>query len=377
MLTPLQNYFHYSRGERRGTVALFSIVTLLIGFYFVKDIVYQPENVSVNVQEFEAKIAAFNTEELVVEKESVNSYFLFDPNTIGVEEWILLGFSQKQAESIENYKASGAVFKIKKDLLKLFMVDESKYAQLESYIDLPEAYEENKYKNESVESYYSKEVYAVVLAESPSPIYEGFEDYENVHYSKKNNVYQYCILPFESHQEADSLINELKIENGQVISLSSTKGYYAINQKKTDSQKKFENNYEQLEIDLNAADTSDLKKLYGIGSGYANRIVNYREVLGGFIDLDQLNEVYGLQKETIDQIQPYLYLGEITEEKLNINEATVDELKMHPYIEWKVANSIVQIRNNYGKFASIEGIKKSKLMDEELFEKIKPYIEAK
>lgn len=373
MLSPLQNYFHYSRGERRGTIALLIIVVVLLAFYFISDHLFTKESAGVDVEEFKEKIASFEKEKVSSIKSDSVAYFVFDPNIIGIEEWILLGFSEKQAESIENYKASGAVFKIKKDLLKLFMVDEYKYAQLEPYIDLPEKYDAYKANYEDYSEIDSKPVFAILLKESDSPVYTGFEDLDNVHYGKKNGAYQYCILPFKNIEAADSVLNSLEFPGAKVIELTSTKGYYPIATKDKTEPKTFE----KLSIDLNNADTTELKKLYGIGSSYAKRIVKYRVALGGFVDLDQLGEVYGLKQETIDKILPSIYLGNTTVQKIDINSATVEELKAHPYIEWKVANSIVQIRNNYGKFASIDGILKSVLIDEELFQKIKPYIEAK
>lgn len=63
--------------------------------------------------------------------------FPFDPNTASVEELILLGFSPKQAASIENYRAKGGRFRRKEDFAKSFVVSEETYARLEQYIDIP------------------------------------------------------------------------------------------------------------------------------------------------------------------------------------------------------------------------------------------------
>lgn len=63
--------------------------------------------------------------------------FPFDPNTASLEELILLGFSPKQAESIENYRAKGGRFRRKEDFAKSYVVSEETYARLEPYIDIP------------------------------------------------------------------------------------------------------------------------------------------------------------------------------------------------------------------------------------------------
>lgn len=63
-------------------------------------------------------------------------YFTFDPNTIGVNEWMKLGFSEKQARSIEKYKATGAVFHKPQDLKKVYVIGEDGYERLKPYIKI-------------------------------------------------------------------------------------------------------------------------------------------------------------------------------------------------------------------------------------------------
>ena len=63
--------------------------------------------------------------------------FRFNPNTATVEELCRLGFSQKQAQSIENYRAKGGRFNRKEDFAKSFVVSDSIYRRLQSYIDIP------------------------------------------------------------------------------------------------------------------------------------------------------------------------------------------------------------------------------------------------
>src|SRR5690606_31569388 len=63
---------------------------------------------------------------------------------------------------------------------------------------------------------------------------------------------------------------------------------------------------ETIEIrDLNKATADELQQVKGIGPAYSERIVKYRDLLGGFIDQDQLNEVYGLKEETIEELNKY------------------------------------------------------------------------
>ena len=97
-------------------------------------------------------------------------------------------------------------------------------------------------------------------------------------------------------------------------------------------------------VELNSADTTRLKMLRGIGSGYAKMIVAYREKLGGFYAASQLLEVYKFPDETYQKIKHQLSVDTTLIRKIKINEVTVKELKSHPYISYYQALSIVENR---------------------------------
>ena len=127
-------------------------------------------------------------------------------------------------------------------------------------------------------------------------------------------------------------------------------------------------------IDINSADTSAFISLPGIGSKLAARIVNFREKLGGFYSIDQVAETYGLPDSTFKKIKQYLKLDNLSVKKININTATVDELKAHPYIKYSIANPIVAYRNEHGSFSTVEDVKKVMVVTEEIYRKIAPYL---
>ena len=127
-------------------------------------------------------------------------------------------------------------------------------------------------------------------------------------------------------------------------------------------------------IDINTADTSAFIFLPGIGSKLAARIVTFREKLGGFHSVEQVGETYGLPDSTFQKIKQYLKLDNVLIKKININTATVDELKAHPYIKYSIANPIVAYRNEHGSFSKVEDIKKVMAVTEEIYNKIIPYL---
>lgn len=128
--------------------------------------------------------------------------------------------------------------------------------------------------------------------------------------------------------------------------------------------------------DLNYADTTDLKSIYGIGSVLSRRIVNYRNNLGGFVDLSQLKEIYGLKAEVIEQIHQRFYLEpDFVPAKINVNHAEEKLLTMHPYIDKKAARAIISYRMQHGKIQSADDLKKIYLLPDSIITKVLPYIE--
>lgn len=141
-------------------------------------------------------------------------------------------------------------------------------------------------------------------------------------------------------------------------------------------QRQSANPYPKAEVfvDINTADTTDWKQLRGIGSGYAKRIVGYRNKLGGFVRVEQVGETFGLPDSIFQRIRPFLKRGTFTVRGLSVNRSGIEELKAHPYISTALAKAIVQYREQHGLYPSIEALRKLYLMDETLFFKLAPYL---
>ncbi len=127
-------------------------------------------------------------------------------------------------------------------------------------------------------------------------------------------------------------------------------------------------------IDINIADTTALIALPGIGSKLAQRIINFRDKLGGFNSIAQIGETFGLSDSTFQKIKPRLSLISLQLKQLNINTAGVDELKAHPYMRYVIANAVIQYRSQHGNFASVADLKKIMLITDEIYAKILPYV---
>lgn len=135
--------------------------------------------------------------------------------------------------------------------------------------------------------------------------------------------------------------------------------------------------YAAVAVDINSADTAEWKKLKGIGSGYARRIVNFRSKLGGFVSVEQVKETFGLPDSVYQQIKPQLRFDASSVQQIDLNKASIDELKAHPYIAYAVANAIVQYRKEHGDFTAVDDIRKIGAIDAPLFNKIAPYLRVR
>ena len=140
----------------------------------------------------------------------------------------------------------------------------------------------------------------------------------------------------------------------------------------TQSQKVYTPRYSI--VDINLADTTALIALPGIGSKLALRIINFRDKLGGFYSINQVGETFGLPDSTFQKIKQYLKLENSSIRTININKASVDELKTHPYIRYSIANPIVAYRNQHGAFAKVEDVKKVMAVTDDIYDRIAPYL---
>jgi DNA uptake protein ComE-like DNA-binding protein len=131
-------------------------------------------------------------------------------------------------------------------------------------------------------------------------------------------------------------------------------------------------------ISLNETDTAQWKKVPGIGSTYAARIVKYRDVLGGFISINQLKEVYGVTDELFENIAPFISEDDIGLEhcvKLNVNKLEFKEILAHPYIDYEQTKAIVNLRRRTGNITSIRQLAMLDEFTAEDIKRITPYID--
>jgi len=127
-------------------------------------------------------------------------------------------------------------------------------------------------------------------------------------------------------------------------------------------------------VDINSADTTTLMQIKGLGRGYAKGIVRYRQQLGGFVSVNQLNEIVGMRPENFDKIRPFCSVNLDMVQKIKVNIASTDRLNAHPYISFYQAKAIYEWRRYKGKLSSTNDLKDLSELTADDLTKIKPYL---
>ena len=129
-------------------------------------------------------------------------------------------------------------------------------------------------------------------------------------------------------------------------------------------------------LNLNSADTTELKSLPGIGSFFAKNIVDYRNKLGGFIEKEQLLEVYAFDSTRMANIENLIIIDTIELRKVNVNTDDFKTILRHPYIEYEDVKKIVNYRESKGMIKNWEQYLKV-VGREDVDERLELYLELR
>ena len=384
----LKDYFYGTKNELRAVVVLFSLIFIcsILRFWGFES----NSNSIIDQQDFRAKASIISTlnapkinksyEETAAQNKS-SELFYFNPNTATKTDFERLGLSARTAQSIVNYRNKGGQFYKVEDFKKIYTLSDSDYERLAPFIELPTTNfgESRKEKEKIVEN---------------RPI-ELFEFNPNT--ASKTDFERLGL----SARTAQSIIN-YRNKGGQFYKVEDFKKIYTLSDADFERLKSYINipkkeksNSPDMEvaqtekpkpeyvkksstviIDINKASVEDFQQLKGVGKGYAQRIIKYRDKLGGFTAPTQLKEVYGFPAETYKAIQKQLTIQSKTVSKININTATYEDLVRHPYIDSKRANAIVKYRKQHGNFKSVNDLSKIYAIPKSTLKLIQPYLKV-
>jgi len=128
-------------------------------------------------------------------------------------------------------------------------------------------------------------------------------------------------------------------------------------------------------IPINRADSAQLLPLPGIGPVFSGRIIRYRELLGGFVSVHQLSEVYGLGPETVERIEASILVDTTAIRRLDMNSASFSDLLRHPYLDYADVQALVRYRDFNGRIGSVGEIRENHLLSDSTLTRIIPYMD--
>ncbi len=230
-----------------------------------------------------------------------------------------------------------------------------------------------KFEKRNYSNYYSKKKKYKAPDSKFNPNTYSLSDWMNLGLSEKQSV---VVLKFTSrgiYSEQD--LKRIFVIPDILFELIRDSVVYPERFQNSPNQESFKKQAKQITlINLNTADTTEFIKIYGVGAFYAKQIIRYREKLGGFFKKEQLFEVWKMTTDAYDKIKDHVFISEKDVKRININSVTIEELKVHPYLKWNQANSIIKMRIQRNGFKNIEEIKESVLIDSETYEKLFPYL---
>jgi hypothetical protein len=131
--------------------------------------------------------------------------------------------------------------------------------------------------------------------------------------------------------------------------------------------------HDTKKVDINSADTAALMRIRGLGQVLSRRILRYRGILGGYYDVAQLLEVYGIDEDRFRGIEPFVYADTSLVVKLRPARDEFGVLLRHPYLDYEQVSEIFRIRGK-GKIDSLDDLLLSPAFSEDDLKKLLPYM---
>ena len=345
------NYFVFSNSEKKGIFIFVCVLFLMTLFYMVMP--YFFINEKYDFTEFKKELEA---KKRISEKRDFQ-LFNFNPNLISRDSLLLLGLSSKQSFNIVNYRKKVGQFKSEKDFRKIYSIEDSLATVLAPYL----TFSNNR----------SKQKVASISKNRNDSLFNF----------NPNSVSEYELESLGlSSGQAKTLIN-FKQKGGKFYKKEDLKKIYSISDElynKLEPYISIERDENEISIiELNSATKEQLKKIRGIGEKTAERLIVYRTKLGGYSNLNQLDDVYGLDSTIKNNKTTYFIINTEVLSKIRINNVTFKELLYHPYCDYNTTKKIINYREMHGDFISIEQILENNLIKAKQYRKIAPYLTLK
>lgn len=302
----------------------------------------------------------------------------FDPNELDAKQWEHLGFSEKQAATILHYKnIVGGQFTSKAQFKKCYAVSPEKFAQLESYLLLPETG-----RNDSFRKFKSYEKKALTVSGKFNPdglsvagwIAMGFSEKQAEAIVKYRNYLGGSFVSKEKFKECFiiSSDNYSKLESHLLLPSKTPADF-----KNSAKSYAVKSNIQYRSFDPNMTDSEGWKAL-GFSERQAQTIVNYRDrnLRGSFKTLEDLQKCFVISPEKFQEIKPYIQLHPTVDKKqetdfskIDLNTITFKQL-LEFGLDEKSAGSMIGFRKKLRGFVNKQQIMDTYNIDKDLVQKL-------
>jgi len=359
-------FFRYQKSDRNAVLILGTILLLLIVVIRVMPWLMKPEPSDFSA--LETLVDAMESEATGSDAPSKLALFAFNPNEVPREQLDSLDLPAAVKRNILKYRQAGGRFKSRSDVRKIYGMNDSVFNAVKDYIVIPastrSAVAEIHVSKKDVEHFTgsidpNRDSYQRLVAFGLSE----FQASNLVRYREKGGTFRH----------RDDLRKIYGIDSLFFAQISS---HIVITHPDADTASVPET-VVVPKIELNSADTTDLKALPGIGSVFAARIVKYRDLLGGFYSIRQLLEVYHFPEETYHRVEKFLTVDTTKVQQIRINFSDYSELLRHPYLQKEQVRQLIGTRDERGAFKQLEEVQALTAFDSITFSAVRPYLSCR
>ncbi len=128
-------------------------------------------------------------------------------------------------------------------------------------------------------------------------------------------------------------------------------------------------------IPVNKASFAELMQIQELSPRLAGRIINYRDLLGGYYSLDQMDEVYGMTDSMKIILQDFLVIDQDNILKISLRESDFATMLRHPYLEKLHVKKFFDLKDFYGDSISLKHIRNNRIFPDSILKRIEPYLQ--
>lgn len=310
----------------------------------------------------------------------------FDPNKEDSAGLVSLGMKPWIARNICKYRSRGGRFQESEDLRKIYGMDDETYHRLVSYIRI----RENRKKGNNTVGKNRLREFDPNEEDSAGLVLLGMKPWvaRNVcRYRERGGRFRRTEDLGKIYGMDEALVERLMpyvrikpnvreretdVRNGDTI--KNRRNQVGNEKEKESVDTKGE---DDVRLVLNVVNEEDLFRSKGVGKKIGSRIIRYGQALGGYRNVNQLEEALeGLDKTYVEKIKKRFDVDTSRVKKINVNRSSVARMSAHPYMNFFEAKAIYEYRREHGRIKTLEQLRKIDGLNELFFERALPYLIA-